>query len=116
MDMETLARLHAVLGAKAAGDLIAVAREDLAHRLDAVAMAHVDCDFDGLARAARRIRRIAVEIGLPDLRRVADHVVDCLEQEEPTALAATVARLGRVGDKALAQVGGLRLPGDAGGR
>lgn len=111
LDLEVVARLHAMLGAKATGDMLSIARDDLAHRLQMVATAHADCAFDALGVSARRIRRLSVEVGLPGLRRAADHVVDCLLQEDPTALAATVARLARVGDAALKQVCEVRLPG-----
>ena len=111
IDLEALARLQATLGSKAAGRLLSVARDEMAHLLGTVSSAHTDCAFEALAQAARRIRRIATEIGLPEIRRVADHVLDSLAQEDPTALAATVARLGRIGDKALEQVALIRLPG-----
>ena len=110
IDLEALARLHATLGSKAAGSLLSIARDEMAHHLGTVASAHTDCAFDLLAQAARRIRRIATEIGLPEIRRAADHVLDTLAQEDPTALAATVARLCRIGGKALEQVALIRLP------
>jgi hypothetical protein len=111
LDFEALARLHAALGPKLAGATLAQAHAELAHQVQAVSMAHADCDLQAMTGAVRRIRRLAVDVGLPEMRRAADHVLDCLGQSDATALAATVARLVRLGDLALSQVGGLRLPG-----
>ena len=40
-------------------------------------------------------------IGMASLSRVGHHVLDCLASGDPTALAATLARLERVGDRSI---------------
>lgn len=40
-------------------------------------------------------------IGMASLARVGRHVLDCLDSGDPTALAATLARLERVGDRSI---------------
>ncbi|WP_133065026.1 hypothetical protein [Flavimaricola marinus] len=111
VDYEALARLHAALGPKLAGATIARAHEDLTHQIHAVAIAHAACGFEAMAVAARRIRRLSMEVGLPEMRRAADHVLDCLQQSNATALAATVARLSRIGEIVMSEVGAMSLPG-----
>jgi len=81
-------------------------RDELALVLNAARVAHVTCGFDALTASARRIRRLAVQCGLPGLARVADHVVDCVNQCDSAALGAVVARLHRLGALALDQMTG----------
>jgi len=40
-------------------------------------------------------------IGMATLARVANNVLDCLASDDPTALAATLARLERVGERSI---------------
>lgn len=86
--------------------ITARARDELAHLLHAATLAHNACGFDELTQSARRIRRLAVQAGLPDLARVADHVVDCIVQCDSAALGATAARLHRLGLLALQEMRG----------
>lgn len=111
VDYGAIARLHTSFGPKLAEATIAQARADLAHRLQLVSVAHADCSFETMAAAARRIRGLSLEIGLPQVRRASDHVLDCLAQGDATALAATVSRLSRIGACALQEVDALREPG-----
>ena len=82
------------------------ARDELGHLLHTATVAHHTCGFEELGESARRIRRLAVQAGLPDLARAADHVLDCIVQYDGAALGATVARLHRLGLMALAEFGG----------
>lgn len=111
LDFEALARLHAALGPKLAGATLVRAHDELAHQVQAVCIAHACCDLEGMASAVRRMRRLSLDVGLPEMRRAADHVLDCLAQPDATALAATVARLVRIGELAVSEVGGQRVPG-----
>ena len=86
---------------------IAAAEDDLEFRLGALCAAHGAADLDAMALSARRIRHLAMQIGLLDLRRAADNVLDCRTRGDATALAAVVARLDRLGRVALAQVSQL---------
>lgn len=85
-------------------DVTARTREELAGLLHTATMAHNVCGIDELGMASRRIRRMAVQGGLPDLARAADHVLDCIVQEDSAALGATVARLHRLGLLALSMM------------
>lgn len=83
---------------------LAATEDDLEYRLGAISTAHAVADLDALALSARRIRHLAMQIGLLELRRAADNVLDCRTQGDATALAAVVARLDRLGRLALMQV------------
>lgn len=85
-------------------DVTSRARDELAHLLHTATVAHHACGFDELSQSARRIRRLSVQAGLPDLARSADHVIDCIVKYDSAALGATVARLHRLGLMALAEL------------
>lgn len=84
--------------------LMAAVQNDLDHRLTLLISAHADCDLDAMALSARRIRHLALQLGLPELRRAADNALNCRRDANPTALAAVIARLDRLGARALAEV------------
>ncbi len=56
------------------------------------------CDLQQLLTA---VVRDAGLIGMATLARVANNVLDCLASGDPTALAATLARLERVGERSI---------------
>ena len=56
---------------------------------------------DDLAAALAAVIRDAQLIGMATLARVGRHVLDCLDSGDPTALAATLARLDRIGDRSI---------------
>lgn len=101
LDIEQRNRHVQYHSADVPADVTARAREELAGLLHTATMAHNSHGIDELGMAARRVRRMAVQTGLPDLARAADHVLDCIVQSDSAALAATVARLHRLGLLAL---------------
>lgn len=111
MEYQVVARQAAMCGPRATSDWICRVADELALALDALSSAHADCAFDLMVGLDRQIRRLAEDVGLPHLRTAADHVDDCLAQRDGTALAATVARLRRVGQLALSRMSAMRLPG-----
>lgn len=80
---------------------VSAAREELAFRLSKVSLAAAASDFAEVQICARRVRRIALDAGFPTLAYAADNVLDCLNSFDGAALAATVARLHRLGNMAL---------------
>lgn len=56
---------------------------------------------DDLAAALAAVIGDAQLIGMATLARVGRHVLDCLDSGDPTALAATLARLDRIGDRSI---------------
>ncbi len=97
LDADQRARHLMTFGGEASAEVMAHTREELGHRLHTATVAHNGSAKDELANAARRIRRLAVRAGFPDLARAADSVLDCIVQEDDAALGATVARMHRLG-------------------
>jgi len=56
---------------------------------------------ENLEEVLAALVRDAHLIGMATLARVGRHVLDCLASGDPTALAATLARLARVGDRSI---------------
>ena len=109
-DAEQRGRFLSADNDEPASVVTARARDELGHLLHTATVAHHSCGFEELGQSARRIRRLAVQAGIPDLARVADHVLDCIVQYDSAALGATVARLHRLGLLALSDLGGQGGP------
>lgn len=78
--------------------------EELAEGLSFVSQAYLDRRLDQLAREARRLGRVASEVGLNRVARVASTVCVLAQRNDPAALAANVARLIRLGEAALSEI------------
>lgn len=111
IDPEPLARLQAALGPQGAEDVVCRALEDISHRLRRLSEDHIARDMDKIARGARSIAAVSAQIGLRDLALVATHVLDCASRDEATALAATLARMFRVGRRSVTEIGQVRFSG-----
>ena len=84
------------------------AEAEVAHALERIAKSLVE-----IGSAKRRADRAALEnllaalvgdarlIGMATLAQAGRHVLDCLDRDDPIALAATLARLERVGDRSI---------------
>ena len=101
VDREQLGLLYTQLGEVGAEDVVCRAMEELALR-----MAHCDRlyrtrDRIGLRKAVHGLVAIADQIGMALVSQVARDVVTCIDQDEDIALAATLSRLIRVGERSL---------------
>ncbi|HRO15452.1 MAG TPA: hypothetical protein PLL33_10495 [Paracoccus sp. (in: a-proteobacteria)] len=97
-------RLHDIvdeLGESAAQNVIGLALEHLAQALTDAHAAGQGGDMALLAAQADRLSRLAWQVGLVTLEGVAVDVGDCAGRGDRTALAATLARLMRVGNHSL---------------
>lgn len=110
VDAEPLLRLQTTQGPQATRDLVSRTCEELDHRLGQVSAHYRDSALAALAAEARGIAAAAMPVGLTELARAAAHVSACCSRNDPAALAATVARLVRLGDRALGLIGNLRMP------
>lgn len=106
-----IARLFAEKGERGAEHVIGTAMDELSERLLKCESLHAACRFGDLARLARSIVGVADGIGFRGVAHAAAHVSDCALNRDPTALAATMARLGRLTEQSLAAVWDLD-PGD----
>jgi hypothetical protein len=80
---------------------VASALERLSTLLDEVTRIGRDGNHDDLEEVLAALVRDAGLIGMATLSRVGQNVLDCLDTGDRTALAATLARLERVGDRSI---------------
>ena len=80
---------------------VAFALDRLATLLDEIGRLGTRGDRNELEEVLAALVRDARLIGMATLARVGRDVLDCLDTGDPTALAATLARLERVGDRSI---------------
>ena len=108
LDPDPLVALYSELGESGAERVICRAMEELASRLSEM-MRHADeGQTEPLIRSARLLGKVADQIGMATLARVATDVVRTTEAGDLTSQAATLARLVRIGDRSLTAVWDLR--------
>jgi len=98
------ARLNAIcdqMGRQKGEDAICVAMEDLAALLHSATQAWKQCDMDALEPTARQVSGIADRIGLVTLAAAAGDVSALCASHDDAALAATMARMTRLGEGSL---------------
>lgn len=104
VDARRLGEIVGELGETAAQTIICAALEQLAAGLAAAREAALAGDMAGLAERAELLSRLAWQVGLPALASVAIDVVTCAERGDSTALAATLARMMRIGNRSLTEI------------
>lgn len=104
VDQDRLGALYSQLGESGAEDVVCRALEELALRLAHCETLFQEGCWDDLRKNARSLVAIAEQIGMSALSHVANDVTLCIDQGDITALAATLSRLVRVGDRSLAAV------------
>lgn len=108
LDPDKLTALYVQLGAAGAENVVCRAMEELAIRMADLPGLLRSGDYVKLGKTARSLVGIADQIGMGSLARVARDVSDCAHREDLPALAATLARLGRIGDRSLAAIWDMR--------
>lgn len=108
VDHDQLGALYSEMGHTGAEDVVCRAMEELALR-----MAHCDRlyragELGELRKAARSLIAIADQIGMHLLSRVSGDVMGCIDQNDPVALGATLARLMRTGERSLTAIWDLQ--------
>lgn len=104
MDAERIQKLFADLGPVRAEDTICRAIEELAQRLFRCDGLWAARDIDRLGICLRALIAISGEIGLLSVTRVAKDVLAVIERQDDPAIAATLARLRRIGEVSLCSV------------
>lgn len=104
VDQDRLAELYAQLGENAAEDVVCRAMEELALRLSHCSRLHAAGNWDDLRKCARSLIAIADQIGMLVLARVAHDVLETLDARDGPAVAATLARLLRIGEQSLTAI------------
>ena len=108
-----IARLFAEKGEAGAEHVIGGAMDELSERLLKAETLYKACRFTELARLTRSMVAVAEGIGFCGVAHAAAQVTDCAMNRDAAALAATMARLGRLTEQSLAAVWDLD-PGDGG--
>lgn len=101
LDTETLSDLYGDMGPRAAEEAVCRAMEELAVRLSEAERAFRRDDWVAVNTCLHRVTAIARQIGMVGLVRVARDCRACLQSGDGVALAATLARLLRTGERSL---------------
>lgn len=108
LDSDRLAELYVQLGEAGAQDVVCRAMEELAVRLTRLNEAYQTNMTRDLRKGAKGLIGIAEQVGMQRLADVARNVHSCADENDPIALAATMARLLRIGDCSLTAVWDLQ--------
>lgn len=108
LDPDRLVILYAELGQAAAERFIALAMEDLAATLVAVQLAAQEGHAARLERGAGEVERLALQVGMVLLARVARDLKICSGRADFLAQAAVLGRLVRIADRSLCAVWDLQ--------
>ena len=108
VDQERLGALYTQLGEAGAEDVVCRALEELALRMSQCDRLYREHKTKELRKNARSLIAIADQIGMHALSRVAGDVTTCIDEEDETALAATLSRLLRIGERSLTAIWDLQ--------
>lgn len=107
-DPAPLVRLFATKPQSEAEAIVCRVLQELAARLDGVQQGLTKADHAVMLRSARKILIIAEQLGVTEVAVSVGHVITCLRQCDQVALHATVSRLERAFDVAVAEVWNFR--------
>lgn len=104
VDQTRLEALFSQLGMADAEDILCRALEDIALRLSHCSALYHDQNLPELRKNSRTLIAVGDQIGMVAMTRVATDVVTCIDRADDVALAATLSRLLRVGERSLCAV------------
>ncbi len=104
VDQERLGALYMQLGEAIAEDVVCRAMEELALRMAQCERLYRENRLSELRKNARSLIAIADQIGMSSLGRVAGDVTLCVDDNDEVALAATLSRLLRIGERSLTAI------------
>jgi hypothetical protein len=108
VDQDRLGTLYAQLGDAGAEDVVCRAMEELALRLSHCSRLYSASSWSELQKCVRSLVAIAEQIGMHALAKVAADVAHCLDAGDRVAIAATLARLLRIGEQSLTAIWDLQ--------
>ena len=108
LNSDRLEELYSQLGEAGAEDVVCRALEELAVRLSQTERCHREGRLADMRKSSRSLVAIADQIGMHMLSRVAADVVMCVDRYDPVAIAATLSRLLRIGERSLSEVWDLQ--------
>ncbi len=104
LDPGKLSELYAQLGEAGAEDVVCRAIEELAVRLSHCERLWRQSDLVNLRKSARSLIAIAEQIGMSAMAGIARDVTEAVDVDDHPAIAATLFRLLRVGERSLTAV------------
>lgn len=108
LDPERLEALYVRLGPTVGEDVVCRAMEELAYRLGHADRLFSRGDLAEMRKCTRALGAIAETVGMSSLCRVSGDVVQCIDDGDPVALAATLSRMARIGERSLYAVWDLQ--------
>lgn len=108
VDPVRLAALYAELGQTGAERLVSAVMEEMAVLLSAIRTAEQNGEAETVPSIAAELAKMAEQVGMISLGRVAQDVGRCALASDGVALAATLGRLVRIGARSLTEVWDLR--------
>lgn len=108
VDQDRLGALYAQLGEASAEDVVCRAMEELALRLSHCEALFREGAWAALRKNTRSLIAIADQVGMSALSDVASDVTACIDAGDTVAVAATLSRLLRVGERSLTAVWDIR--------
>ena len=109
LDSAPIEAMYRAMGPDQAEHVITRALEELALAMSGMAAQVRGKDLQDLSRRLRRLQRMAEQLGMVSLCRVAGDLRHCLDLGDATAFAAVWARLMRIAERSL--LPGGPLPG-----
>ena len=103
-----LEELYVQLGEAGAENVVCRALEELAVRLSHTERCYREGRSVDLCKSARSLVAISDQIGMQMLSRVAADVTTCANKGDAVALAATLSRLLRIGERSLSEIWDLQ--------
>lgn len=104
LDPDKLSELYAQLGEAGAEDVVCRAIEELAVRLSHCERLWRQNNMPLLRKNARSLIAISDQVGMTAMAKIAGDVTDAVDSEDQAAIAATLFRLLRVGERSLTAV------------
>ncbi|AKO98272.1 hypothetical protein [Marinovum algicola] len=108
LDQERIEDLYRRMGDAGAEDVVCRALEEIAVRMSYANKLHKRGDLAEMRKCLRSLSRIADQIGMVALSSVARDVCACIDQNDAVAMAATLSRLARTGDRSLTAIWDLQ--------
>lgn len=104
LDPYRLDALFDQLGETGAEDIVCRALEELAARLSHAERCYREGRIEDMRKSSRSLIAIADQVGMSLLARVAGDVTASIDAGDHIALAATFARLLRIGERSLCEI------------
>lgn len=104
LDQVRLGTLYAQLGTASAESVVCRAMEELAVRMAQCDTLWRSGDLVQLRKHARSLIAISDQIGMGDLADVARDVTACIDVQDHVAIAATLSRMLRIGERSLSAI------------